>query len=468
MNLWKEMTLGEISDSVKGIIQTGPFGSQLHESDYSETGVPVIMPKNIIEGHVSENDIARVSAEHVERLAKHKLEKGDIVYGRRGDIGRQALVRDTQAGWLCGTGCLRISLGTTVIDPLFLHYYLRQESVIKWISAQAVGATMPNLNTGILRSVPVHVPPLPIQKRIAGILSAYDDLIENNQRRIKILEDMARSLYREWFIHFRYPGSEPSPHPSPNGRGLAEDFRYPGHDNSAGASNWTDEGRSEGVSAKDGTNQFVPLVDPPLGPIPQGWEVVALSDVYETASGGTPSRKVAEYYGCDYPWVKTKELKDGFILQVEESISTLGLKKSSAKLFPTNTVVIAMYGATIGRLGILSKPAATNQACAAILSKEEGFGRAFAFSFLKENKSELIGLGQGAAQQNISQAVIKNFPFLRPPTHLAVRFSTSVEPMFDSIFNLQVKNRNLRESRELLLPKLLSGEIDLLKVEEGP
>ena len=175
------------------------------------------MPKDIIEGRIDTEGVARVSPAHVERLSRHRLKTGDIVYGRRGDIGRQALIRKEQEGWFCGTGCLRLSLKDSVLNPLFLHYYLRQESVVSWIANQAVGATMPNLNTAILRSVPVKAPPLPVQRRIASILSAYDELIENNQRRIQILETMARALYREWFVEFRFPGHENVPaslHPS--------------------------------------------------------------------------------------------------------------------------------------------------------------------------------------------------------------------------------------------------------------
>lgn len=200
---WVTRTLGEICDEVGGIIRTGPFGSQLHESDYREEGVPVVMPKNIIEGKVLVEEIARIGDKDVERLSQHKLQKGDIVYGRRGDIGRRALITDREAGWLCGTGCLRISLGNSVLDPTFLYYYLGDSKVIGWIYNQAVGATMPNLNTAIIRRIPVTYPSLSIQRKIAGILSAYDDLIENNMRRIKILEEMARSLYREWFVNFR-------------------------------------------------------------------------------------------------------------------------------------------------------------------------------------------------------------------------------------------------------------------------
>jgi type I restriction enzyme S subunit len=416
---WEDRTLGDISDQVGGIVQTGPFGSQLHESDYSVMGVPVIMPKNIIEGTISTTGIARVSPEHVDRLSKHQLKAGDIVYGRRGDIGRQALIRPEQEGWLCGTGCLRVSLGSSVIEPLFLHYYLRQEDVIGWVANQAIGATLPNLNTAILRSVPVRIPPLPVQHRIASILSAYDDLIENNQRRIKILEDMARSLYREWFV----------------------DFRFPGHES-------------------------VQLVNSTLGQIPEGWDACTFGGLYNTSSGGTPSRKIQEYYKGTIPWIKTRELNDGFIFDSEETISDLGLSKSSAKMFPKDSVIIAIYGATIGKLGILSQPSATNQACVAILPKERGFGRSFAFFTLIENRAELINLGQGAAQQNISQVVIKSFPVVKPPSSLVSEFERSASPIHDAVRTYQQQILLLRTTRDLLLPRLLSGQIDVSKVEE--
>jgi type I restriction enzyme S subunit len=110
MNNWRETTLGEICDEVDGIIQTGPFGSQLHESDYSLEGIPVVMPKDIIEGRIATDSVARVSPKHVERLTRHKLQKGDIVYGRRGDIGRQALIRPEQEGWMCAQAASDLAL----------------------------------------------------------------------------------------------------------------------------------------------------------------------------------------------------------------------------------------------------------------------------------------------------------------------------------------------------------------------
>ena len=206
---WVREPLGEICRKGRGRIQTGPFGSQLHESDYSPEGIPVVMPADIADGKIAVTRIARVSERHVDRLKRHKLSKGDIVYGRRGDIGRQALVRDENIGWLCGTGCLKISLGDGALTYEFLHRYLSTAAVVGWIEGQAVGATMPNLNTGILERVPVFYPEdRATQEKIAAVLSAYDDLIVSNQRRIALLEKMAEEIYREWFVRLRFPGHD--------------------------------------------------------------------------------------------------------------------------------------------------------------------------------------------------------------------------------------------------------------------
>ncbi len=194
---WTRKTLGEICEEVRGVIQTGPFGSQLHQEDYLTDGVPVVMPKDIIDGRVLDRDIAKVSEQDAQRLSRHRLCAGDIVYGRRGDIGRQALITERESGWLCGTGCLRISLGDSIVDPVFLHYYLRDPGVIGWIRNQAIGATMPNLNTSILQRLAITFPERAQQKHIGSLLQRFDMLIQNNTRRIEILEEMARMLYRE-------------------------------------------------------------------------------------------------------------------------------------------------------------------------------------------------------------------------------------------------------------------------------
>ena len=204
---WNKVTLGEISSN----IQTGPFGSQLHQSDYSGEGTPVVMPKDLVNGHISEVSIARVSEDHVSRLSRHKIEVGDILYSRRGDVGRCAFATDVEQGWLCGTGCLRVTVDKSKVIPKFVFYQLQKAETVGWVEKHAVGATMLNLNTSILSSVPIEIPFIEEQQKIVDTLSAYDDLIENNQKQIKLLEEAAQRLYKEWFVDLRFPGHETTP-----------------------------------------------------------------------------------------------------------------------------------------------------------------------------------------------------------------------------------------------------------------
>jgi type I restriction enzyme S subunit len=258
MKGWVTKTIGELCDSGGGKVQTGPFGSQLHESDYSETGTPVVMPKDILNGRIDEATIARVSDTHVDRLGRHKLKKGDVIYGRRGDIGRQALVREENVGWLCGTGCLRITLGKSSVIPEFLHRYLQLSEIIRWIEGQAIGATMANLNTNILRRVPVTFPVACLtQRNITAILSAYDELIDSHKRRIALLEMLAEEIYREWFVRLRFPGHE---------------------------------------------KQRV------VKGVPQGWRLVKLENAFKFTGGGTPSKEVHSYWNGDVNWFTPSDI----------------------------------------------------------------------------------------------------------------------------------------------------------------
>jgi type I restriction enzyme S subunit len=303
------------------------------------------------------------------------------------------------------------------LDNQYLYHWFRanRRQVLGIVDEAAHGTT--RIQTDRLLNLFLQVPPLPIQHRIAAVLSAYDDLIENNTQRIAALEATAQTLYREWFVEFRFPGHE-----------------------------------------------SVAWVESELGPIPVGWEVVTAADLYETSSGGTPSRKTPEYFGGNFLWAKTRELSDCFIFDTEERITALGPQKSSAKLFPPQTVLIAMYGATIGQLGILAEEAATNQACCAFLQTQDEFGYAYIYLYLHTNRQKIIGLGMGAAQQNISQQVIKRFEILKPDSFTMHRFNDMVEPMFKQIEVLQRKNASLREARDQLLSRLISGELSVESV----
>jgi len=181
---WAEQHLEELCDEDDGI-QTGPFGSQLHQSDYRDEGVPVVMPKDMISFRIVSDGIARIPEQIAERLSRHRMVEGDTVYGRRGDIGRRAYVSEREVGWLCGTGCLRLRPNSQKIDPRFLFDALGAPKTAGTIANRAKGATLPNLNSAIMRSVPVLVPSRSMQelysaqirpmKKQIEMLTAYND-----------------------------------------------------------------------------------------------------------------------------------------------------------------------------------------------------------------------------------------------------------------------------------------------------
>jgi type I restriction enzyme S subunit len=193
----RRTTLGELCVEGGGEIQTGPFGSQLHASDYVSVGVPAVMPTNIGDNVIDDAGIARIDEKDAVRLERYRLHQGDIVYSRRGDVERRALVRAANEGWLCGTGCLRVRLGpNTRADSAYVSFLLGTETSRSWIVRNAVGATMANLNTAILGRLPLTLPPVPVQRAIAEVLGALDDKIAVNSALNETLSEFGSTLVR--------------------------------------------------------------------------------------------------------------------------------------------------------------------------------------------------------------------------------------------------------------------------------
>ncbi len=209
--------LGSLVAFGGGKIHTGPFGSQLHASDYVADGIPCIMPANMKANRVDLTNIAFISEKDASRLSKYIVKEDDIVYSRRGDVTQKALIRKKEAGYFCGTGCLLLRPGTK-LDSKFLTYYLSTPTIQNWIVSQAVGATMPNLNTGILASVPFHGPDRTVQEKISAVLTAIDEKIELNNHINTELEAMAKTLYGYWFVQFDFPDANGKPYKTSGGK----------------------------------------------------------------------------------------------------------------------------------------------------------------------------------------------------------------------------------------------------------
>ena len=357
------------------------------------------------------------------------LSEGDVIVTMT-DLSKQAdtlgysakVPKDDKNTYLHNQRIGLVSLLTNDFDIDFIYWLLRTHSYQRYIAGSSSGATVKHTSPKKIYSTKLTVPKSKKnQRKIASILSAYDDLIENNLKRIKLLEEQAQQTYEEWFVRFKFPG----------------------HENV----------KFDEVSG-----------------LPVGWEISTLGEFAKTSSGGTPSRKKeSDYYeNGTIPWVKTGELKNFMLIDSKEKITKLGLEKSSAKLFPKKTVLLAMYGNTIGETTFLTFEASTNQACCGFLVKDELYKSYFLHQFLLNQKEYILNFRMGAAQENISQGIIQNIKFKKPSKAILLEFEKQIAPKYDLIEKLFHQNQLLKEARDILLPRLMSGmiNVDGLEVEE--
>ncbi|MDR2170096.1 MAG: restriction endonuclease subunit S, partial [Planctomycetaceae bacterium] len=194
-NQWKKIKLGDVCN-----VQTGPFGSQLHQKDYVLDGTPIITVEHLGCRKISRQKLPCVSDEDVTRLNKYTLIEGDVVFSRVGSVDRASYVMKEEEGWLFSGRCLRIRPIDQNVNSMFLYYYFCQDQFKEYVRKISVGATMPSLNTKILSDIIVSIPPLPIQRRIGEILGSFDAKIELNRRMNTTLEQIATALFKSWFV----------------------------------------------------------------------------------------------------------------------------------------------------------------------------------------------------------------------------------------------------------------------------
>ena len=380
------------------------------DSVYITSGTSLIRSQNVYNSKFDDAGLVFVDEEIAEKMKGVTVFDDDVLLNITGDsVARCCKVNDNVLPARVNQHVAIIRADKEVLNPNFLMFYLTSPYMqAKLLSWAGTGGTRKALTKGMIEGFEVPTPEIHIQKEIAERLKNYNDLIENNRRRIQLLEESARLLYKEWFVHLRFPGHE--------------------H-----------------VKITDG--------------VPEGWESGVVVDFYKTASGGTPSRKNMDFYTGDINWVKTGELLDNFIFTTSEKITEEAIARSSAKIFPKGSVLVAMYGATIGRTGILAEPSASNQACCALIPNHELADTIHAYLFLLENKAGLINLAKGAAQNNISQDIIKSYSMAMPPKFLMEIFYSSLKESFEQLKILQQQNIKLVSARDILLPRLMNGEL---------
>ncbi len=423
---WEFTTLGDVCKRGGGNIQTGPFGSQLHASDYVPIGVPSIMPTNIGENRIVEDGIVRITEYDANRLSQHRLRAGDIVYSRRGDVEKRALIREREEGWLCGTGCLKVRLGSGVVDPLFASLFLGHPAIREWIVRHAVGATMPNLNTSIMSAVPFALPPLTEQKAIAAMLGALDDKIELNRRMNATLEAMARALFQSWFVDF-----------DPIRAKL--DGRSPAGLDPATAALFPDS-----------------FHESPLGPIPRGWTAGKLGDIGTNSRRGVQPSEIAP----NTPYIALEHMPRRCIAlgDWEESADVASGKSA----FRKGEILFGKLRPYFHKVGI----APFDGVCSTdILVLSPKTAEWFGFLLGHVSSDELIQFtdlaSTGTKMPRTSWGDLSSFKIALPPKPIAAAFMRVIQPMLEHIAANVFESRTLATLRDTLLPQLLSGDLQV-------
>lgn len=378
--------LGEIAD-----IQTGPFGSQLHNEDYVQDGTPIVTVEHLGNRRFTSQNLPMVSDEDKERLSKYTLQPGDMVFSRVGSVDRCSFVSKAQDGWLFSGRCLRVR-AYNAVDSEWLYYYFCQERTKQFIRNIAVGATMPSINTKLMSEVPITYPEIGKQRAIASILSKIDDKIEENQRINNNLQQQAEALFKAWFV------------------------------------------------------DFVPFG----GTMPEDWQWTTLGNVAHLSAGGDKPK--------NYSAVKTQECS---VPIFSNGIDCFGLYgyTDNAKIFEESVTVSAR--GTIGFVCLRSEPYVPIVRLVSVTPNKAIVSAKFIYLWLLNSHIN----GTGSTQQQLTVPDFSKAPILLPTPSIIQEFTGIVTPFYNQSNANFLENERLSVLRDTLLPKLMSGEIDVSDVE---
>lgn len=412
---WKEVKLGEIINIKHGYGFKGEFFSD------EETENILLTPGNFNIGGGFKADKLKYYAGPINE--NFILNENDVIVTMT-DLSKMAdtlgfsakIPRDSSKKYLHNQRIGLVELINNTFDLDFIYWLLRTESYQRYIACSAIGATVKHTSPNKIYTAKVQVPESKeTQRKIAKILSNYDDLIENNLKRIKILEEMAQQTYEEWFVRMRFPGYETT------------------------------------------------KINETTG-LPEGWERVKCYDAMEVLSGGTPKTNIDEYWDGDIEFFTPKDAKSGsYTNGTEKFITEFGLKKCNSKLYQKNTVFITARG-TVGKLNLAAKSMAMNQSCYALIGK--GFiGQYFLFCSMNSIIESFKNASNGGVFNTIIVDTFKFLDYIIPLEKLVLKFEKEISPIFMHILNLQNQNQRLREARDILLPRLMMGLVDVHDID---
>jgi len=411
------IVVGELMKSGEASLQTGPFGTQLKASDYVEEGVPVINVRNIGSGRLRAEKLEYLDERMADKLDAHRLKRGDIVFGRKGAVDRHLLVDETTEGWIQGSDCLRLRIESTRVFPRFVSFYFDTKGHKDWMDALcSFGATMTSLNQDIVARITLPFPEYKTQKKIAAILTAYDDLIEVNQRRIAALETMAEELYREWFVRLRFPG-----------------------------------------------HAKVKLVKG----VPEGWKIEPLGDLVTDIidyRGITPEKLGTQWSEEGITALSALNVKNGRLIKLHDTYKASDslYQRWMRKELQLHDILLTSE-APLGQVYMLmdSQKYVLSQRLFALRANPERIEACYLYHYLLGpiGQGQLAARATGSTVGGIRQQLLRIIEVMVPPSGIQESYTRLILPILNQIHSLSKAMIALRQTRDLLLPRLISGKL---------
>jgi type I restriction enzyme, S subunit len=385
------------------------------------TDVPLVKGENVQQGYVDWSIAKHWPETEVDALYQFLLRPGDVVVAMDRPWVEAGLkwayikLEDPQS--LLVQRVARLRAGPE-LNQTYLRAVISSGYFAAYIQPIVTGVNVPHISGRQIAAFKVPVPSMAAQRKIAALISTYDDLIANNQRRIALLESMAEEIYREWFVRMRFPGHETA-------------------------------ARKKGM--------------------PFGWHASTAAAMVHVQGGGTPSTEVRQYWDGEIPFFSPKDSHDGaYCLQTEQRITELGLENCASRLFPKNTIFITARG-TVGNLVLAGEPMAMNQSCYALVPKIDKKPY-FVFTGLKCAVDVIKGVSNSGVFDNVVMDTFKIIPLVNPGDALRERYNEAAAPIYEQSLMLRRSNIHLRITRDALLPRLISGKlrVDALDIQFPP
>ena len=404
---WEKVKLGELYEVHNGLSKAGKFFGE---------GYPFLTFSTVFNNYFIPKQITDLVQSTEKEQESYSIRRGDVFVTRTSETSDElgmscVALKDYPMATYNGF-TKRMRPITNRVFPEYIGYYMRLPSFRGEFRAFSTMTTRASLRNEDLLGLEVELPPIEIQKQIAGILTTYDDLIENNQKQIKLLEEAAQRPYKEWFV----------------------DLRFPGHENAK-------------------------IVDG----VPERWQIASIADICDTVGGGTPSTKIQSYYEKgDILWVTPTDITRNFslaLLDTEKKITPEGLKNSSAKMLPAETILMTSR-ASVGFFGMCKYEVCTNQGFISCIPKKENLQMYLLFN-LKSRVEEIRQKAGGSTYLEISKTVFRELKIILPKDEVLAKYQKNVHDIFDEIYCRTEMIKNLVDMRNRLLPKLMSGEVEV-------